>query len=250
MMLHLDFFVADLGGAHAHAVAVRRCHAGPVTRFALYRRARRVAVLALVVVSAVGCAGSDVAAPDAVSSTAEPSVPTGVGTDPPAGGDVSEPDLRLELLEMLDADQAERTGEAVGGVETDRARAERLAEIIDEYGWPTPELVGKDGATAAWAIAQHADFDVEFQRDVLDLMRSAVAAGDADPSELAYLEDRVAANSDQPQIYGTQVGCVDGHAVPAPIDDEDHVDERRAEVDLDPLADYLAEFEQACAAEN
>jgi hypothetical protein len=33
-------------------------------------------------------------------------------------------------------------------------------------------------------------------------------------------------------------------------DDPEHVDERRAEVGLDPLDDYLAELEEACAAEG
>ncbi|HZC99212.1 MAG TPA: DUF6624 domain-containing protein [Actinomycetes bacterium] len=174
------------------------------------------------------------------------------GREPGAGGGVEADGaaLRRELLAMRDADQAERTGKQPGSVETDRARAERLRQILDQHGWPTPKLVGVDGVSAAWLIAQHADFDVEFQRRVLELMRRAVAAGDADPSELAFLEDRVAVNTGRPQRYGTQVRCRNRRPAPAtPIADPAKVDERRGAVGLEPLRDYLAKLEDDCARE-
>jgi hypothetical protein len=161
---------------------------------------------------------------------------------------VAEPELRRELLAMQDADQAERTGQA-SGPWNDLRRSDRLSEIIEEHGWPGHELVGEDGASAAWVIAQHSDLDVALQEEALELMRAAVDEGDADATELAYLEDRVALNNGEPQIYGTQIGCVDGRAEPAELDDPDRVDERRRDVGLDPLADYLAELEPDCAAE-
>ncbi len=156
-------------------------------------------------------------------------------------------ELQAELVEMMDADQAERTGQVAGN--GDRARTERLAEIIDEHGWPIRSLVGTDGATAAWLIAQHSDQDMEFQERALELMRAAVDDEEADPTELAYLEDRVASNRGEPQIYGTQVSCVEGTPQPRPIADEEHVDERRAEVGLPPLSEYLEEMAAPCAEE-
>ena len=157
------------------------------------------------------------------------------------------PELQAELVEMQAADQAERTGEVAGN--EDGQRTNRLAEIISEFGWPTRSLVGTDGSTAAWVIAQHSDQDVEFQERALVLMREAVEDEEADPTELAYLEDRVATNRGEPQMYGTQIGCVDGEAVPGPIAEEAGVDERRAAVGLQPLADYLAELADICAQE-
>jgi hypothetical protein len=157
-------------------------------------------------------------------------------------------ELRRELLAMQEADQAERTGEAPGSWH-DEERTERLAEILDEHGWPGADLVGEDGASAAWLIAQHSDQDVDFQARALELMRAAVEDGQADPTELAYLEDRVALNRGGAQTYGTQIGCVDGRAEPARLADPDGVDERRAEAGLQPLADYLAELADECAAE-
>ena len=110
-------------------------------------------------------------------------------------------------------------------------------------------MVGIDGGTAAWLIAQHADFDVEYQ-ERMRLMRPLVNAGEADASEMAYLVDRVAVNNGEPQGYGTQIGCGPDGAEPAKIADEANVDDRRAEVGLDPLADYLAEIDEMCATEE
>lgn len=223
----------------------------------MLRWGRAVAVLAVAAAVSTGCGADDNDADPAAAATMGATTAPGVGeaghTD--AGGAsesaarrpaVAGPELRAELLEMLDADQAERTGEV--SANSDRARTERLREIIDEYGWPTVTQVGVDGATAAWAIAQHSDHDVEFQEQALELMTAAAAAGEADPSQLAFLVDRVAVNQGRRQTYGSQMGCVDGKAVPAPIDDEDNVDQRRADVGLDPLADYLAQFAEACTS--
>jgi len=173
----------------------------------------------------------------------------GDATDQGAPGGGRDQELRRELLDMMEADQAERTGasEANG----DEPRADRLREIIDERGWPTFDLVGRDGATAAWLIAQHADFDVRFQVEVLELMRTAVDAGQVDPTEVAYLEDRVAVNRGEPQRYGTQVRCRGGRPEPAtPLADPATVDADQADVGLEPLADYYEELAEACAAEG
>ena len=114
---------------------------------------------------------------------------------------------------------------------------------MSTYGWPTRTLVGDDGATAAWAIAQHSDLDPKFQRQMLELMRAAVAAGEADRGELAYLTDWVAANAGQPQTYGTQMGCgEDGKPKLVPLAEPDRVDELRAEAGLPTLEEYLAEL--------
>lgn len=176
--------------------------------------------------------------------------PTTTPTSPTAATPGHEFDQALhdELVQMLADDQHERT-ELAPEQWNDVERAERLDEILDEHGWPAFDLVGEDGEDAAWAIAQHADHDVELQRRALDLLRDAVAAGQGSPGNLAYLTDRVALNSGESQTYGTQAGCDGPTAAPAPLEDPDGVDERRAEVGLPPLAEYLDEIEEFCVVE-
>jgi hypothetical protein len=153
--------------------------------------------------------------------------------------------LHDEIIAMLERDQAGRLGGTDS--EGDVARTERLKEIIDEFGWPTFDLVGEDGEDAAWAIAQHSDLDPAFQAHALELLRDAVAVGQASPGNLAYLEDRVLVGRGEPQLYGTQIDCgPDGPEPATPIADEASVDGRRAAAGLDPLADYIAEIAPFC----
>lgn len=165
-------------------------------------------------------------------------------------------ELRVELLEMMRQDQLERTGEGLpAGTPLppiqDYARAARLTEMVDEFGWPTFDMVGEDGATAAWLIAQHADHDVELQAGWLVLMDAAAGAGQADPTEVAYLMDRVAVNQREPQRYGTQIRCQGGVPTPAtPIEDAANVDQRRRSVGLESLAAYYDKLAMMCAHED
>ncbi|HYO35187.1 MAG TPA: DUF6624 domain-containing protein [Geodermatophilus sp.] len=167
---------------------------------------------------------------------------------PAPGAEVGDPALREELLAMLERDQAGRTGGA--DPEGDPARTRRLAEILDEHGWPGRDLVGEDGSEAAWAIAQHSDLDPAFQRRALELLRQAVAAGRASAGDLAYLTDRVATGAGEPQTFGTQVACTpDGPQPATPLVDAAGVERLRAEAGLPSYADYLAEMAAICAEE-
>jgi hypothetical protein len=173
------------------------------------------------------------------------------------------PELREELLAMMAEDQAVRTGVAPPGddrtadelfaawPQVDADNALRMAEILDEFGWPGWSLVGEDGALAAWVLIQHADFNLDLQKRGLALMREAVAADDADPSDLAYLIDRVLVAEGKPQVYGTQLSVdEDGEVTPrTPIEDEANVDARRAEMGLGTLEAYYEEFREAVEAE-
>src|SRR3546814_13780913 len=109
---------------------------------------------------------------------------------------------------MLEADQQVRSDMDADWDAVDVSNQERLAEIFDEHGWPGWSLVGQDGSTAAWAIVQHADLDLDFQRRGQELLEAAVDAGAASPGALAYLHDRVLVAEGQPQVYGTPRGCV------------------------------------------
>jgi hypothetical protein len=122
----------------------------------------------------------------------------------------------------------------------------RLAEIMAEHRWPVTRMVGPAAAVSAWKLAQHADRQLEVQRRALTLLAEAVAAGEASPRELALLRDRVLVNEGQKQIYGTQIaGVRDGAPVPWPCVDPERLDERRAEVGLEPFAVHVTRTEPA-----
>ena len=134
-------------------------------------RALAVTSRTALAVVALGCAcsraGDDGASvgpsTDGSATTGSTAIVSSTTTASTAAPDVTEPTLRAELLEMQRIDQQERTGEGLPprtklGAPQDFTRAERLKVIIAEHGWPTFTMVGRDGATAAWVVAQHADF--------------------------------------------------------------------------------------------
>lgn len=151
------------------------------------------------------------------------------------------PDMAAEILEMAAEDQKMRK-EFLEGTRTkgdpdlDRRNTARLKEIVGAIGWPTKELVG-DAATKAWLLVQHADHDPAFQRQCLELMKAA-PEGEVEKSDVAMLEDRVNVAEGKPQRYGSQLHVDEnGHYGPYPIEDIEHLDERRAEVGLEPFAE-------------
>jgi hypothetical protein len=115
-----------------------------------------------------------------------------------------------------------------------------LAAIVASHGCPGRTLVGEDGVENAWLLAQHADAQLDRQREFLVALRAAVEAGDASPRHLAYVSDRVAMNEGRPQRYGTQIAAIeDGQVLPWPIDSAGDLDERRAEAGLEPFTEYV-----------
>ena len=165
---------------------------------------------------------------------------------------VANPALRQELLKRVKQDQAIRNKLIKKGVQhpdagiiarmqaIDSDNTVRMKIIIKQYGWPGPDLVGKDGTEAAFLLVQHADH--EFQKEVLPMVRDAYRANKLSGQNYALLLDRVLVGEGKPQVYGTQAKAINQgkgeEPVLEPIEDEVNVDKRRAEVGLPPLSEY------------
>ncbi len=165
---------------------------------------------------------------------------------------IKEPALRLELLKRVEQDQSIRNELISKGVKhpdnvilarmqaIDHENTERVRAIVRQYGWPSPELVGRDGAEAAFLIVQHSD--LAFQKEMLPLVEKAYRSGGLSGQSYALLLDRVLVREGKPQIYGTQTKRFEEwkgqEPALAPIEDEANVDKRRREVGLFPLSEY------------
>lgn len=156
--------------------------------------------------------------------------------------------LRIELLSMAKEDQRilrelHDSGE-LGTVEyhprmkkLHERHNQRIKQIIREHHWPGADLVGKDGAEAAWLIVQHAVLDADFMESCVPLLKEAVSNQQAEGRHLAFLQDRVLTMAGKPQVYGTQFDITDdGKAVPKPIKNPERVDELRRELGLETLS--------------
>lgn len=168
--------------------------------------------------------------------------------------------IAAELIAMAAEDQRVRAELLAEGVlfdgyqprmaEVHHRNAARLAAIMTEIGWPGRSVVGREAADAAWLVLQHAIGDPPVMRRGLALLR-ALPPGEVDPIQLAMLEDRVRTFSGLPQVYGTQFDWDErGEMRPRPIEDEAHVDERRAAIGLPPLAEKLREIRNGLARDG
>ena len=122
-----------------------------------------------------------------------------------------------------------------------RENSQVAREILMEYGFPGYDLVGEISSKNFWLIVQHCDHNRILQQMALDSMIVEVLADNADSKNYAYLVDRVKINTGQPQIYGTQLryNTVEGIALPKLLYDSVNVDERRKQMGLPPLQEYL-----------
>ena len=170
--------------------------------------------------------------------------------------------LRDELLEMARLDERVRaalvdSGELFGaGYEARMARiharnARRLRRIIESVGWPGTDLVGPEGAEAAWLILQHAIAEPGLLRRALPLLQAAAREGQASPRHAAMLEDRIRFFEGRSQRYGTQFDWdAEGNLSPCAMEDPQRLDERRRAVGLPPLAEQMEEARTRATSEG
>ncbi len=127
-------------------------------------------------------------------------------------------------------------------MEKDSLNLIEVTKILDERGWLGKEVVGNQGNSTLFLVIQHAD--IETQEKYLPMMREAVKKGNARAADLALLEDRVSLRRGEKQIYGSQVSRdpETGEYYVLPLIDPDHVDQRRAEVGLGLLQDYISNW--------
>jgi hypothetical protein len=141
---------------------------------------------------------------------------------------VEDQGVRMKLIDQFTDEDRRRMSEV------DKKHEVRMKAIVAQSGWPGRSLVGGEAANDAWLIVQHCQ--VDFQEHCLPLLKQAVDANEASGSCYAYLLDRVRMYRGQSQFYGTQF--MNDKLVP--IEDPQHVDQRRKAVGLGPLSEYVA----------
>ncbi|MEN1727741.1 MAG: DUF6624 domain-containing protein [Pseudomonadota bacterium] len=132
-------------------------------------------------------------------------------------------------------------------IRTDLRSTAYLESLLDDYDWIDQDRFGDSISAHAWILVQHADHRVDLQAEVLARMQPYFENGGIRPANYAYLWDRVAVNSDQPQRYGTQPiwTCEAGQLSLAPIEDLERADVLRSELGMNTVAQQLEEMSRA-----
>ena len=171
--------------------------------------------------------------------------------------------IRKELLERREREQAPRrqfhdffmSGKSQEEIrssplvaEMHRVDAENVAylkTLVQEHGWPDAERFGPEAASAAFLIVQHSD-DTELMSMALPFIEADVKAKRLNGDAYALLYDRLNLRLNRPQRYGSQVSYNEqGDPIADNLEDPEHVDERRLELGMIPLATYLQRFKRA-----
>lgn len=164
-----------------------------------------------------------------------------------AAGAVAQPDVAAQLDAMATADQRIRSAPDTPEIRAEMLRVDArheaaLRDIITRHGWPDEHMVGKHGLHAVWLLMQHAS--PALLKLGLPHMVAAADRGELPWAVVALSVDRDLMYDGKPQRYGSQFRrSPDGRLEMYMVEDEAHLDERRAKVGLGPIAEYRAELE-------
>jgi hypothetical protein len=119
------------------------------------------------------------------------------------------------------------------------ANEKKVKIILDKYGWPTKEMIGEQGNWTICNVIQHSDNEIRIK--YLPLMRKAVKEKKLEPRFLVRTEDRIATEKGDLQIYGGQMKYYPETKSfnVWPVYDPINIDKRRAEIGLEPIAEFL-----------
>jgi hypothetical protein len=153
----------------------------------------------------------------------------------------SHPKLRDQIQRLVRADQAVRRRADFDPAKTqqvDHKHEAVVSNIFERYGMPTYAMVGPEAASNFVTLVQHQP--PELRRRVLPRLKTAVDAGQADPTDYANLYDRTERDVGRAQLYGQNLECSREHPSfhRAPIEHEAEVNVRRASIGLLRLEMY------------
>lgn len=187
----------------------------------------------------------------ALTAPAKPAVspdPKAQATPPPTVNKKFQADLikmalkQQELLQQIVKEDQTKKSDQEKLHELYETNTAKLCELLKTNGWPTTANVDRNGIAAAFYILKNGG-TYELQRDLLPVVLAAIKKDPAQKPEFAGLYDRLRVSAGMKQIFGTQAVSMGGFLVLYPVEDEKHIDDRRAEFGLSPMAANIRNLE-------
>lgn len=147
--------------------------------------------------------------------------------------------LRDSLMKIYGAESKEVQTQQAIYEKNHTVNERKVKAILDKYGWPTKEMVGVQGNWTICNVIQHSDNEIRIK--YLPMMRKAVKERKLEPRFLVRAEDRIATEKGELQIYGGQMKFYPETKSfnVWPVYDPVNIDKRRAEIGLEPIAEFL-----------
>lgn len=151
-------------------------------------------------------------------------------------------DLIHILEEVHYADQDMRLNGGGYDPEKDMENLQIIISIIKTCGMPTIATTNEQSLATIWLVFQHSPH--EFRKAYYPLLQEAAANGDIKARSMALMEDRLLMGEGKPQIYGSQLrgSGPNGSFELYKIKEPEYVNQRRAEVGLGPLEEYVSHW--------
>ena len=152
-----------------------------------------------------------------------------------------------EELESLRTQHREK-GDATAvlkdmAADINKLHTQTLNEIVQLQGWLTKVQVTEEGVKAAFTLVSHSK-NLRFQQDMLPLIiQSYIDKQGIGGEAVAIFTDKISIAQGKDQVFGTQADLIGGKLVFFQIENEDSVDQLRAQMDLPPLAEYKKALE-------
>ncbi len=116
----------------------------------------------------------------------------------------------------------------------------KMKKILAQHTWITISKFGKQTNDDAFLLVQHADLEPFFQAGCLFILSNLINKTETAKSHYPYLYDRVALAFNMKQRYGTQFMLKDNNFLLSPYEGNiDELNQRRKEMDLGTIAEYL-----------
>jgi hypothetical protein len=163
----------------------------------------------------------------------------------------TKPVLQKQLLNMAQQSkqiQARQNSDATAvlkdmAVDIAQLHTQTLNEIVTLQGWPTKAQVTEEGVKAAFQLVSHSN-NLSFQQDMLPfIIQSYIDKQGMSGEAVAIFTDKVSIAQGKNQVFGTQANLIGGKIVFFQIENEDSVDQLRAQMQMPSLTEYRKTLE-------
>ena len=147
--------------------------------------------------------------------------------------------LRDSLINIYGAESKEANEYQLEFRKNHDVNIKKIKEILGKYKWPELSLIGEQGNMTICNVLQHASQDT--REYYIPIMKQAVLNKKLEPRYLVRAEDRIATDNGELQIYGGQMKFYPETKTfnVWPVYDPVNIDKRRAEIGLEPIAEFL-----------
>jgi len=142
------------------------------------------------------------------------------------------------LSEVYISDQKiRRENNLIKNAKEDHRNQELIISIIEKCGMPTLNEVNQEQMDAIWLGLQHTEN--KYRVKYFPLIEKAVKNGDLSKEQYALMKDRILMDEGKPQVFGSQIK----NGKLYDLEEPETVNERRQEMGLEPIEDYLKRFD-------